>query len=94
MNPYEAVDAFMVHLKAEQGASVHTIEAYNRDILHYLIFLEDSQSSLESVAMEAYLHRLKDRGEVDAHYRPGPLRLEELLQVPPRGQNSHDEPPA
>ena len=36
MNPYLALDAFMVHLKTEQGASVHTIEAYNRDILHYL----------------------------------------------------------
>ena len=63
MNPYAALDAFMVHLKAEQGASVHTIEAYNRDLLHYLIFLEDSQSSLESVAMEAYLHRLRTEGK-------------------------------
>ena len=63
MNHYLALDAFIVHLKTEQGASVHTVEAYNRDILHYLIFLEESQSSLESVAMEAYLGALRTEGK-------------------------------
>ncbi len=42
MNHYLALDAFMTHLKTEQGASLHTVEAYNRDILHYLLFLEES----------------------------------------------------
>jgi integrase/recombinase XerD len=63
MNHYLALDAFMTHLKTEQGASLYTIEAYNRDILHYLIFLEESQSSLESVAPEAYLERLRTDGK-------------------------------
>ncbi len=63
MNHYLALDAFMTHLKTEQGASLHTIEAYNRDILHYLIFLEESQSSLESVVPEAYLERLRTDGK-------------------------------
>jgi integrase/recombinase XerD len=63
MNHYLALDAFMTHLKTEQGASLHTIEAYNRDILHYLLFLEESQSSLESVATEAYLGRLRTDGK-------------------------------
>jgi integrase/recombinase XerD len=63
MNPYLALDAFMTHLKTEQGASLHTIEAYSRDILHYLLFLEESQSSLASVAAEAYLGRLRTEGK-------------------------------
>jgi integrase/recombinase XerD len=60
---YHQLDAFMVHLKTEQGASVHTIEAYNRDILNYLIFLEETQSGLESVDFEAYLGRLRAGGK-------------------------------
>ncbi len=63
MNHYAALDAFMVHLKAEQGASIHTVEAYNRDILHYLIFVEETHGSLESVSMEGYLHRLRTEGK-------------------------------
>ena len=63
MNHYLALDAFMTHLKTEQGASLHTIEAYNRDILHYLLFLEETKSSLESVAAEAYLGRLRTEGK-------------------------------
>jgi integrase/recombinase XerD len=63
MNHYLALDAFITHLKTEQGASLHTIEAYNHDILHYLLFLEETQSSLESVAIEAYLGRLRTEGK-------------------------------
>jgi len=63
MNHYLALDAFMTHLKTEQGASLHTIEAYNRDILHYLLFLEESMSTLESVVAEAYLGRLRTEGK-------------------------------
>jgi integrase/recombinase XerD len=62
MNHLRELDAFMVHLKTEQGASVHTIEAYNRDILNYLIFLEESQRSLESVDFEVYLAHLRTGG--------------------------------
>jgi integrase/recombinase XerD len=62
MNYYRELDAFMTHLKTEQGASVHTIEAYNRDILNYIIFLEESKSDLESVAFDAYLRHLRGGG--------------------------------
>jgi integrase/recombinase XerD len=63
MNAYHELDAFMVHLKTEAGASMHTIEAYNRDILNYLIFLDETASSLESVDFEAYLVRLRAGGK-------------------------------
>lgn len=63
MNHYLEVDAFMVHLKTEAGASVHTIEAYNRDILNYLIYLEESKSTLEAVAFDLYLGRLRADGK-------------------------------
>jgi integrase/recombinase XerD len=63
VNAYHLLDAFMVHLKTEQGASVHTIEAYNRDILGYLVFLEDTKSTLESVDFEAYLSTLRAKGK-------------------------------
>jgi integrase/recombinase XerD len=63
MNNYHELDAFMVHLKTEQGASVHTIEAYNRDILNYLIFLEETERTLESTDFEAYLGHLRIRGK-------------------------------
>ncbi len=63
MNAYHLLDAFMVHLKTEQGASSHTVEAYNRDILGYLIFLEETKGSLESVDFEAYLGALRAEGK-------------------------------
>jgi integrase/recombinase XerD len=62
MNHYLELDAFMTHLKTEAGASVHTIEAYNRDILNYIIYLEESKSDLEKVAFDAYLGRLRSQG--------------------------------
>jgi integrase/recombinase XerD len=63
MNHYLELDAFMTHLKTEAGASVHTIEAYNRDILNYLIYLEESKSDLEAVAFDLYLGRLRADGK-------------------------------
>lgn len=63
MNHYSLLDGFIMHLKTEQGASLHTIEAYNRDILDYLIFLEEASRTLESVDFEAYLARLKSSGK-------------------------------
>ena len=63
MNTYHELDTFLTHLKTEQGASVHTIEAYSRDILGYLIFLEEAGGSLESPNFEAYLARLRTQGK-------------------------------
>ena len=63
MNAYHELDTFLTHLKTEQGASVHTIEAYSRDILGYLTFLEEAGGSLESPNFEAYLSRLRTEGK-------------------------------
>ena len=64
LNNFHELDAFMVHLKTEQGASVHTIEAYNRDILSYLIFLEEeAKTTLETVDFEDYLVHLRIKGK-------------------------------
>lgn len=63
VNFYNELDAFMVHLKTEQGASVHTVEAYNRDVLDYVVFLEESGSGLETVDFEAYIGRMRQRGK-------------------------------
>ncbi len=96
MNNYSELDAFMMHLKTEQGASVHTIEAYNRDILDYLIFLEEESKSLESVNFEAYLARLAATGKktrsivravsaIRSFYkfllRDGKIRVNPLLEI-------------
>jgi integrase/recombinase XerD len=60
---YHELDAFMVHLTTEQGASVHTVEAYNRDVLDYVVFLEESGSGLETVDFEAYIGRMRRKGK-------------------------------
>jgi len=41
MNFNVELDYFLMHLTSEQGASAHTVEAYNRDILLFIGFLED-----------------------------------------------------
>lgn len=41
MNFYVELDYFLMHLTTEQGASAHTVEAYNRDILVFVTFLEE-----------------------------------------------------
>lgn len=63
MNDFHELDAFMIHLKTERGASVHTVEAYNRDIINYLVFLEETKSSIETVDFEDYLAHLRKQGK-------------------------------
>jgi integrase/recombinase XerD len=64
MNSFHELDAFVIHLKTEQGASVHTVEAYNRDILNYLVFLEEeAKRTLETVDFEDYLAHLRTKGK-------------------------------
>ena len=63
LNTYHELDAFVTHLKTEQGASLHTVEAYSRDILGYLVFLEETGGSLESADFEAYLARSRALGK-------------------------------
>ena len=59
------LDAFMTHLKTEQGASLHTIEAYNRDILQLPHISRRSREKLHSSQSipEAYLERLRTDGQ-------------------------------
>lgn len=64
LNAFHELDAFIIHLKTEQGASVHTVEAYNRDILRYLVFLEEeAKRTLETVDFEDYLAHLRTKGK-------------------------------
>ncbi len=63
LNDFLELDAFITHLKTEQGASIHTIEAYSRDILRYLVFLEEvAKSTLETVQFEDFLAHLRTGG--------------------------------
>ncbi|NMC95330.1 MAG: site-specific integrase, partial [Syntrophorhabdus sp.] len=46
MNLYYALDNFITYLTAERGASPHTVDAYNRDIISFIRFLEEKGLSL------------------------------------------------
>ena len=64
MNLYAYLDNFISYLTAERGASPHTIEAYNRDILHFIKFLEDSSFDVfQRENAERYMGHLKEGGK-------------------------------
>jgi integrase/recombinase XerD len=44
MNLYTFLDSYISYLAAERGASLHTIDAYNRDIMGFIKYLEQSNS--------------------------------------------------
>jgi len=48
MDYYRYLDNFISYLTAERGASNHTIEAYNRDILEFFKYLEENSIQIPS----------------------------------------------
>jgi site-specific recombinase XerD len=60
MNFYQQLDYFITYLAAERGASPHTIEAYNRDILEFVKFCEEHPSNQPDGRMvELYMGHLQ-----------------------------------
>jgi integrase/recombinase XerD len=61
---YHHLDRFIQYLISERGASPHTVEAYNRDILAFVRFMEEmSFDPPERRYIEAYMGRLRERGK-------------------------------
>ena len=64
MNLYHCLDNFISYLTAERGSSIHTIDAYNRDILAFIQYQElHALPSLERRHMEAYIGWLREEGK-------------------------------
>ncbi|MCX7965598.1 MAG: site-specific tyrosine recombinase XerD [Syntrophorhabdaceae bacterium] len=64
MNFYHCLDSYIGYLTAERGASNHTIEAYTRDILEFLKYLEENsiQFPLQE-DVNNFIAHLMDRGK-------------------------------
>jgi integrase/recombinase XerD len=67
MNLYHSLDSYLTYLTAERGASPHTIDAYNRDIISLIKFLEERGLSLsekpERSCIEAYIGHVREQGK-------------------------------
>ncbi|MBP1730416.1 MAG: tyrosine recombinase XerD [Deltaproteobacteria bacterium] len=64
MSYYSDLDAFISHLTTERGASAHTVDAYSRDIVRFIAFMEE-HSIGEPVTrdFERYMGYLHDKGQ-------------------------------
>ena len=61
---YRYLDSFIQYLISERGASPHTVDAYNRDILVFIRFVEDGSIDFpERKHVEAYIGHLRERGK-------------------------------
>ncbi|MBA4390066.1 MAG: site-specific tyrosine recombinase XerD [Syntrophus sp. (in: bacteria)] len=61
---YRYLDSFIQYLISERGASPHTVEAYNRDILVFIKFVEESSFDFpERKHVEAYMGHLREGGK-------------------------------
>jgi integrase/recombinase XerD len=64
MDLYHRLDSFISYLTAERGSSVHTIDAYNRDILAFIQYQESCAfPPLERKNLEDYIGRLRQDGK-------------------------------
>jgi integrase/recombinase XerD len=66
MNLHHALDTYLVYLTAERGASPHTVDAYNRDIIAFIKFIEERGLPIserpDRSSIEAYIGHLRERG--------------------------------
>lgn len=64
MDLYHYLDSFISYLTTERGASNHTIEAYSRDILEFLNYLEENSIGLPSQEhINNFIAQLMKRGK-------------------------------
>jgi len=67
MNLYHALDSYLTYLTAERGASPLTVDAYNRDIISFIKFLEERGLPLsekpERSCIEAYMGHVREQGK-------------------------------
>ncbi len=61
---YRHLDSFVRHLVSERGSSPHTVEAYNRDILVFIKYLEEiACTEPERRHVEAFMGHMRERGK-------------------------------
>jgi integrase/recombinase XerD len=61
---YRYLDSFIQYLISERGASPHTVDAYNRDILVFIKFVEEGSCDFpERKHVEAYMGHLREGGK-------------------------------
>jgi len=64
MNLYHCLDNFISYLTAERGASPHTVDAYNRDIVAFIKFFEEnSLNETDRKNVETYIGHLREKGK-------------------------------
>jgi site-specific recombinase XerC len=60
---YRYLDSYVRHLVSERGASPHTVEAYNRDILTFIRYLEEMAcAEPERRHVEAFIGYMREKG--------------------------------
>jgi integrase/recombinase XerD len=60
---YHHLDSYVRHLVSERGASPHTVEAYNRDILTFIRYLEEMACpEPERRHVEAFIGYMREKG--------------------------------
>jgi integrase/recombinase XerD len=79
MNLYHALDSYLTYLTAERGASPHTVDAYNRDIISFIKFLEERglplSENTDRSCIEAYIGHVREQGKKNEEYRTVHFRV-------------------